>query len=99
MNAELMLVDNAVELDKYNAIVEKYGFEEAFNLGYVTEPVKERWIKSDVLLDINEIKMAWRLIKDNAINIKLIDGDIWSLSYTDELWDKLEKHFKKREEL
>jgi hypothetical protein len=93
MNAEARLLDNYEEIEAYNDIIEQHGKEEAFNLGLYTTPPKERYVKSEFLFRLKEVDNAW-IVEGDFINMKMDDGSIWTIYYTDELWNKLKKHFK-----
>lgn len=95
MIAKVKLLANYDEISSYNAAVEEYGIDELKVLGKYTTPPIERFVKKDFLFHLKEVSFAWIVGDENElINLKTDDGEIWSLYYDSELWDKLKEHFR-----
>jgi len=93
MKVKGFFLKNIVELQRYNEVVAEYGYDEAFNLGKVNEPIEPIYVTNDFIFKMSDVQTAWMVHDPNvSINIKMSDGDMWSVEYTDELWNKLEEH-------
>ena len=90
MKVNVKLLDNYEEIADYNAIISEKGEEEAVMLGHVRP--QQKFVKSQLLFKIDEISMVW-LVEGDMINIKMDDGDLWTVYYNENLWNKLVEHF------
>ena len=95
MIAEVLLVKNHDEVMQYNQDVEDNSFEELFNLGKYDKPVEVEQTVYPFAFNMADIKLAWVIYNPSkAINIKLHDGEVWSLVYKDELWEEIKVIFE-----
>ena len=95
MIGKVKLLSNFKELEAFNKDVEEHG-EEVFILGKYTEAPKEKYVFSEMLFDLESVVLAWIVIDegDKLINIKMADGDVWTIYYDDIMWNTLKDYFK-----
>ena len=99
MIAKAILMSNVDEVDEYNSIVEECGgVEEAFNLGKIDNAVIPKFMDSEFLFKMSDVKSAWIIYDpDKLINVKIGDGDLWTLKWDELLWLKLKTYFNERD--
>ena len=93
MIGKARLLDNYDEIAEYNDVIKEHGKEEAFTLGLYDKPPKEIYVESELLFKLNDVQNAW-IVEGKLINMKMEDGGVWTIYYTQEIWDKLKKHFE-----
>lgn len=84
MEATALFLNNYQEIEDWEAKTEKMGYSEG-------DKPKESFSSNDFCFTLYEVRVAWKF-NDNGkdrINIKLVDGEVWSLVYNDSLWNQL----------
>lgn len=94
MIAKAYMITNYEKVLEYKNACKEYGSEEEAH-AQDFYPVKEEYMETEFMFDADEVIRCWK-DKDGKIIIDFgEENGIWTIEYSDEVWDKLKEKFNR----